>query len=139
MIKAKIKTPDYRQAILSGAVFVTKKKAVYAAHILGSELIVFLRSLTDTMRPPARAGEGQRRAHPGGWADVRGTLDLSYSYTVEETELGAILILVNTANYSIYLELMDGYYVLSGVDEPGGPVDRILREKAEVMGFKSRG
>lgn len=138
MIKAKSRTPSYRKGVES-TVFVTKQKAVYAAHVVGSETIAFLRSLTDNMRPPARNGEGMRRAHPGGWADVRGTLAGSYSYRVEPTEFGAKLILINTAEYAVYLELMDGFYVLSGVGEKGGPIDTILREKAESLGFKYRG
>ena len=137
MIKATIKTPNYRKAV-EPTVFVTKQKAVYAAHVVGRETISFLRSLTNEMRPPARAGEGMRRAHPGGWADVRSTLSLSYDYKVEPTEFGAKLTLINTAGYAVYLELMDGFYVLSGVGEPGGPVDTILREKAESLGFKYR-
>lgn len=139
MIKATIKTPDYRKAVIDGAVFVTKQKAVYAAHVVGVLTVAHLRSLTDEMRPPARSGEGERRAHPGGWADVRGTLALSYDYKVVATERGANLILINTAGYAVYLELMDGFYVLSGVHEPGGPVDTILREHAEKIGFKYRG
>lgn len=135
MIKATRKTVVSRKSVET-TVFQTKQKAVYAAHFVGNETIAFLRSLTDTMRPPARAGEGMRRAHPGGWADVRGTLAASYSYKVEPTDFGARLTLINTAEYAVYLELMDGYYVLSGVGEPGGPIEKILRANAEKLGFK---
>lgn len=137
MIKASIKKPNYRKAVES-TVFVTKQKAIYAAHVVGNETVAFLRSLTDNMRPPARAGEGMRRAHPGGWADVRGTLAGSYSYKVDPTQFGAKLTLINTAGYAVYLELMDGFYVLSGVGDPGGPVEKILKENAERIGFKYR-
>lgn len=137
MIKATVKKANYRKAVES-TVFVTKQKAIYAAHVVGNETVAYLRSLTDDMRPPARNGEGPRRAHPGGWADVRGTLAASYSYKVDPTEHGARLTLVNTAEYAIYLELMDGFYVLSGVGEPGGPIEMILKEKAESLGFKYR-
>lgn len=137
MIKATVRTVTSRKLVES-TVFVTKQKAIYAAHVVGNETVAFLRSLTDQMRPPARAGEGPRRAHPGGWADVRGTLAASYSYKVEPTDFGARLTLINTAEYAVYLELMDGYYVLSGVGEPGGPVEQILRENAEKIGFKYR-
>lgn len=138
MITARIKTPNYREAALS-IVFATQQRAVYAAHVIGAETIAFLRSLTNEMRPPARAGEGMRQAHPGGWADVRSTLELSYSYEVQPMEYGARLILMNTAEYAVYLELRDGYYVLAGIEAPGGPIDTILREKAEMLGFKYRG
>lgn len=135
MIKATSRTVTSRK-LLETTIFKTKQKAVYAAHVVGNETIAYLRSLTDTMRPPARAGEGMRRAHPGGWADVRGTLAGSYTYKVEATEFGARLTLINTAEYAVYLELMDGYYVLSGVGEPGGPIEMILRKNAEKIGFK---
>lgn len=138
MITARVKQPNYRDVVLP-IVFQTKTRAVYAANVIGAEVVAFLRSLTDEMRPPARAGEGERQAHPGGWADVRGTLANSYDFQVEETEFGARLILLNTAEYAVYLELRDGYYVLSGVDEPGGPLDTILRARAEMLGFKYRG
>lgn len=135
MIKATYRTVVNRKSVET-TTFQTKQKALYAAHVVGNETIAYLRSLTDKMRPPARNGEGPRRAHPGGWADVRGTLAASYSYKVEPTDFGARLTLINTAEYATYLELMDGYYVLSGVGEPGGPIEMILRQNAEKLGFK---
>lgn len=135
MIRSTSRTIVNRKSV-EATLFKTKQKAVYAAHVVGSETIAFLRSLTDEMRPPARAGEGPRRAHPGHWADIRGTLSASYSYKVEATEFGARLTLINTAEYAVYVDLREGFYVLRGVGDVGGPIERILREKAESLGFK---
>lgn len=44
----------------------------------GSEIIDFLQSLTNEMRPPLRKGEPERPAHPGGWANVTEELVEAY-------------------------------------------------------------
>ncbi len=104
-------------------------------HILdkiGIETIAFLRSHTSETRPPARKPGGKmtgtRPAHPGGWADVTGDLARAYSYDVSTNSDGVVLTLRNTMEYAIYLEARDGYFVLSGVTEAGGPVVRALRD-----------
>jgi len=38
----------------------------------------FLRAYTGEMRPPAKLGEGLRKAHPGGWSDVSGRTNNGY-------------------------------------------------------------
>lgn len=48
----------------------------------GFEEINFLRSYTNEMRPPVRAGQGPRRAHPGGWSDVTNNLRNAYHHKV---------------------------------------------------------
>lgn len=48
----------------------------------GYEVINFFQSLTSKMRPPVKAGQGPRRAHPGGWADVTRNLANAYRHTV---------------------------------------------------------
>lgn len=47
---------------------------------VGWEVISFLRSLGSETRPPARPGEPDRRAHPGGWADITGNLANAYRF-----------------------------------------------------------
>lgn len=97
------------------------------AEMVGVETIAELRRLTDEMRPPIKAGGKWRRAHIGHWADRRGTLALSYSYEVVRGPDVVTVILRNTAEYAIYLELHDGYWVLSGATEDGGPAEVALR------------
>lgn len=95
---------------------------------VGVETIALLRSVTNERRPPVRRGEGERSAHPGHWADITGALANAYAFSVERDPQGGwVLILTNSMAYAAYLEARDGFFVLSGVLEPGGPVDRALR------------
>jgi hypothetical protein len=73
------------------------------------------------------ARETGRQAHPGHWADVTGQLALAYAWTVTRVGSGVVLVLSNSAEYAAALEARDGYFVLSGVADPGGPVDLALR------------
>lgn len=101
------------------------------AEMIGVETIAYLRSLTSEMRPPIKAGGKWRKAHPGHWADRRSTLALSYAYEVVEQAGLVTLILRNTAEYAIYLELHDGFFVLSGVTDDNGPAEQALRRAAK--------
>lgn len=50
------------------------------------------------------------------------------------------LVFLNDMEYAAYLEAMDGFFVLSGVTEPGGPIDRALRAAiSAVPGFELEG
>jgi hypothetical protein len=55
---------------------------LFALEALGIQTIAFLRSLTNEMRPPVRAGEGARHAHPGHWSDITGILANSYGWSL---------------------------------------------------------
>lgn len=74
--------------------------------------------------------EGSRRAHPGHWADRSGQLALSYASEVVEDGDSIILVLSNSAEYAVYVEAHDGFFVLSGVLEDGGPVEQAFRAVA---------
>jgi hypothetical protein len=119
---------------------------------VGQEVVDFLRTLAEPpeWRPglarsrrtgklyqpgfigPRRANsriklEGPRRAYPGHWAARSGQLALSYSFEVVVGADSVTLILRNTAEYAFWVEVMDGFYVLSGVMDDGGPVEHALR------------
>jgi hypothetical protein len=118
---------------------------------VGQEVVDYLRSLAEPpiWRPPLirskktgrlyqarRLGmrhrpdtqvEGPRRAHPGEWADRSGQLALSYSFEVIREAHSVSLVFRNTAEYALYVEEMDGFFVLSGVTDPGGPVEVAFR------------
>lgn len=96
--------------------------------VTGREVVAYLRSLTGETRPAVRPGQPSRRAHPGHWADVTGILSNSYDFRVERDGEGVSLILLNSAEYAAELEVRDGYFVLKGVTDPGGPVEQALRE-----------
>jgi hypothetical protein len=119
------------------------RRAEYVARVAGEESVAYLRSLTDEMRPPVRKGEGARRAHPGGWADVRGTLALGYAYEVEALPTGARLRMLNPVEYAVYLDVRENFYVLRGFfDEFGSgeyaPGLEIVRRVAADNGFGVR-
>jgi hypothetical protein len=89
-------------------------------------------------RLPARSSRGtgsSRLAHPGHWADITGQLAASYAFDVRATERGAILRLSNSAAYAKYLENHEGFWVLSGAVERGGPVDQVIATVNAQFGF----
>ncbi|HMB77133.1 MAG TPA: hypothetical protein VKN76_12085 [Kiloniellaceae bacterium] len=53
----------------------------------GFDLVAYYRSLASELRPPVRAGEGYRKAHPGHWADITGNLASSYRFRVNKAGL----------------------------------------------------
>jgi len=103
------------------------QKVRNVAEMVGRETIAFLRSNTGEMRPPSRAGQPSRRAHPGGWADITGNLALAYDFEIVEEADGWLIHFRNGMEYAAMLEARDGYFVLRNVTDPGGPVDRALR------------
>lgn len=104
--------------------------------MVGIQTIAYLRSLTDEMQPPIYKAEGERPAHPGGWADISGDLARGYGWEVYGTPSGAVLRLYNMMDYAAALEAKEGYFVLSGVTDPGGPVEQALREVGARLGLR---
>lgn len=110
-------------------------RAEYTLELVGTRVVNYLRSLTESMRPPVRSGEGPRQAHPGGWADVSGQLAISYHYEVRR--LGPTtfeLILSNNAEYAEALEARDGYFVIAGVFDSGLIYEMLQDAFTEVFG-----
>lgn len=110
-----------------------RQKLALVLQRVGIETIAYLRSLTTEMRPPARRFPGaplggMRRAHPGHWADVSSQLALAYSWEVEERGDEVVLALRNSAEHAVFVEARDGFFVLSGVADAGGPVEQALRK-----------
>jgi hypothetical protein len=100
----------------------------------GRQVIDYLRSLTGEMRPPVEAGGAMRPAHPGHWADVTGALAAGYDFRVEDTNDGVQLVLLNDVGYAVFLEAHDGFFVLKGVADAGGPVSQAMRSVvSEIM------
>lgn len=110
----------------------TRHETTELLELVGGMVVEYLRSLTNEIRPPARKGEGSRRAHPGHWADDTGELVRSYYYKVEERARGAVLIIGNTSSHAIWVELRDGFFVVNGVMDNDGPVVEAIRAIAPV-------
>lgn len=126
MIHFTAEKPDVLAAVRALQMSEMEKLALIMERV-GYETIAYLRSLTNEMRPPARVGGNSRRAHPGHWADVTSQLANSYTFEVESSDTEVRLILRNDAEHAIYVEAMDGFFVLSGVADPNGPVEQALR------------
>ena len=95
----------------------TEQAVLAALEATGLEAIDHARSLTSTLAPPAKKGEGPRQAHPGGWADVTGQAAASFEQQAEQvSETLFALTVLNAAEHAHYLEA-NGYWVLSGLFE----------------------
>jgi hypothetical protein len=97
------------------------------ADFVGKYAVEWLRGYTGQLRPPRREGEPLRPARRGGWADENGFLVSEYRYEVSHARGQVTLTLFNDADFAAELELMEGYFVLSGVTDPGGPIEDALR------------
>ena len=106
----------------------TSEKIRQLLEAVGILTVAFLRSFTSETRPPVRGANTPRPAHPGHWADISGHLALSYDKEVKQSEGGGWLLeLSNSAEYAAALEARDGFFVLSGVTDRGGPVEEAVR------------
>jgi hypothetical protein len=102
-------------------------------HLIGARTIAALQAYTSEMRPPIHVGDPGRRAHLGHWADVTTRLVQGYRYEVEGSDT---LVLRNDVEYAAYLEQREGFWVLSGVTDPGGPVEQAIIEAAAGLGLE---
>lgn len=129
--KTSLQRPDWQQMVRDLQTD-AETKAKLVLETVGVEIVSWLKSNTENRRPPVRINgvwTGERFAHPGGWADVTGLLVNSYQPAkVEKVEGGWRLVLANTAEYAVYLEQRDGFFVLTGVTDPGGEFDRMMAE-----------
>lgn len=92
----------------------------------GDEIIEYLRSYTGQLKPDGRM------KHPGEWADITYHLKESFYNNVTKTEVGWVLTVGNDAEYAIYLDRKQGYYVLSGVLDREGDIGiRIIKKHLE--------
>lgn len=120
--------------------------------VLAVETVNWMRS-TDPRKtqPPARAGEGERVAHPGGWADITGNLQSQYKYRLTRYPRYIELMWMNVAEYAKYLDGKtragglpiagggDAYWILSGIltekDSPllSGRFQQLLTESLQRL------
>lgn len=131
-LRLSIEQRGVRESIAALQLDATTKVRLVAQQV-GIETIAYLRSLTSEIRPPARRAPGAplggpRRAHPGHWADRSSNLALAYAFEVEERGDEIVLVLRNHMEYAAMLDVKDGFFVLRGVADPGGPVERALRK-----------
>lgn len=95
---------------------------------IGQLTVEYLQSTTTERRPPAYPDQSFRYAHPGHWADISGVLAGAYRYEVTEAEFRLALINDDPGGYGAILERRNGFWVLTGVTDPGGPVEKAMRQ-----------
>jgi hypothetical protein len=103
------------------------KKLRRIADYIGIKTIEYLRDFINETRPPIRPGEPARRARRGHWADQSGNLARAYRYEIEVEADGLTLVLMNSMEYAAALDVKEGFFVLRGVTDKGGPVEMMLR------------
>jgi hypothetical protein len=109
---------------------ITTSQGTMVLELVGIRVVAYLRSLTGEMRPPAKTGGPVRRAHPGHWADISGDLARSYWWKIEEHADGTVLAIGNSSGHAAFVEARDGFFVISGVMDRGGPVAEAIRDIA---------
>ncbi len=139
-IKLSAKEPEFGD-FLNSMLKTAEERATVLFETTGEEVVGHLKSYTSARRPPIRPGGPSRPAHPGGWADVSKELMEGYGYRVTVRRGGAQLEIFNTAGHAVHLEARDGYFVVTGVMDEGGPVwqalRRRLREVAPEWGMRA--
>ena len=110
-----------------------KDRLVLLMQEIGERTLEFLRSYTNQTAPPIRKGDPPRRRHPQYWADRTGDLARAYDYTVTVSGNVVNLTFANDMGYAAELEGRDGYFVLKGVTERGGPVEAALRQALAIV------
>lgn len=118
-----------------------------------SDVLVFLKGYTNVYRPPryprkwkldresrrVKVASGDRQdwrpAHPGGWADVDETMKNAYGGSLAWVEGSWELTIENRDPDAVFVEAMDGYFVIQGIMEPRGPVARSIRRAIRVLGL----
>lgn len=139
---SEVSVPDFANAWKQDEADVVEKSFLLL-NFIGEEVIAFLRSYTGNKLPEHRSNIpshpdqqpgmprpeqylGTRQTHPGGWADVSKDLMKKYKFRVDNDGSGWKLSILNTSDHAIYVEAMDGLFVVRGVLDPGGPVHRAL-------------
>jgi len=103
------------------------------ADFVGIRTIELLRSYINETRPPVRPGEPARKARYGHWADNSGNLARAYDYNVEQTPNSITIVFSNSMDYAAALDVKEGFFVLRGVADRGGPVEQMLRRAVQEL------
>jgi hypothetical protein len=103
--------------------------------LVGTEVVRRVRLYTSESRPSARLPKrlgggwtGPRKAHPGGWGDITHLLEQSYRHEVIRDATEVVLGIINDdpEGYGAELEQRMGFFVVHGLDDPGGLIDQVI-------------
>lgn len=153
LFEASVASPDLTDMIKNLEVSITDQVHAVLEFVRKDELY-FLKSYTDVEKPPryqkrwtlqndlvrvqvpSSDRTGWRPAHPGGWADVSDDLRKKYYTRLDFVNNGWRLTIGNNSEHAVYVEAMDGYFVVHGVLEPNGPVARSIKKATLELGIK---
>ena len=118
------------------------KKVFIVLSTVRDEILEYLQSYIGELRPPERKvkhfggnPEAPRPAHPGHWADISKNLKEGYRAEVERDANGQWQLKIwNEAkdpkgnDIAPFVEARAGYFVVSGIMDPDGPVRHAIFE-----------
>lgn len=150
-----VESPDYREFV-NNIEMSMGERVQTILRLIGVEVRVYLQSYTSKRNPPRyrkkytygdsgerlkklykyeqRALQPDRPAHPGAWSDVSKELMEGYYVQVKKNDVDWELVIGNRSSHAVYVEAKDGYFVVTGIMDPGGPVDRAIRRAFKLMG-----
>lgn len=84
------------------------------ADYIAREIVNEAKSLTSQTKPGVNPGDGPRKTHPGGWADVTSQLANSIQSRIEVEGFTVMGVIEATVEYAEALNEKEGYEVLGG-------------------------
>lgn len=101
-------------------------------HIASELLLKYVKSYTNQLAPPDSQHRNVRHTHPGGWADVSHDLQDKYFSSVQLEGNAWTMTIGNNSAHAVYVEARDGFLVVHGLTEVGGPVEQAIRRAARL-------
>jgi hypothetical protein len=107
--------PDAATRILARGKEDVIRRLILVLELAGQYLVEELQTLTNQVIAPARRGGPARYAHLGGWGNITGELEASYTVQIVRLgELGAKLLILNFAAHAKWVEQHEALWVVSG-------------------------
>jgi len=134
LFRSQLESPDLRQFI-KNIEQSTDQTVQDILEFVRVDMLRYLKDYTDVMRPPdfrvsyyGGDPKAPRPAHPGGWANISKELMKGYKAEVTRNAVGNhVLTIRNDSPAAVFVEAKEGFFVVTGIMEPGGPVDWSLR------------
>lgn len=111
----------------------TGAKVLLLLDEIGQLTVEYLQSITSERRPPVYPDQSFRYAHPGHWADRSGDLAAAYRYEVDGQRFRLTIINDDPGGYGAILEARVGFFVVTGVTNAGGPVEKAMQRAIQIV------
>jgi len=106
------------------------QKAYGMAEVVATSVVNHARSLTSETKPGVKEGEGARRVHPGGWADITSNLANSIGSNISWNGFTLVTTIEAGMEYAAYLDALEGIDVLGGADKI---ITNVVRQFGEAI------